>query len=123
MESSNVFYCKFYRTSLFCPLIIFFVDFIFLFDFVWIQITELISTSVVLHLSNTDNQVTPRKILCIVGIALLHIVASGFDQFISNVFKGEGFLHQVFLILMLFFPNALNTKKKTILLVSYIIQR
>lgn len=59
------------------------------------KITELLSTGVVLHLANTDNAVTPRKTFCIVGIALLHILASGFDQFVSNVFQGEGFAHQV----------------------------
>lgn len=47
------------------------------------------------HLANLENIVTPRKVLCIVGIASLHIIASGFDQFIANVFKGEGLLHQV----------------------------
>lgn len=47
------------------------------------------------HLANLENIVTPRKVLCVVGIAILHIVASGFDQFIANVFKGEGLLHQV----------------------------
>lgn len=60
-----------------------------------IQITELLSTGVVFHLANVENAVTNRKVLCIVGIAFLHIVASGFDQFIANVFKGEGLLHQV----------------------------
>lgn len=59
------------------------------------QITELISTSFVLHLANAENQVTARKTLSIVGIALLHILASGVDQFISNVFRGEGYPHQV----------------------------
>lgn len=47
------------------------------------------------HLANLENIVSPRKVLCVVGIAILHIVASGFDQFIANVFKGEGLLHQV----------------------------
>lgn len=59
------------------------------------QITELISTGVVIHLANNENQVTSRKTFCIVGISILHITASGFDQFISNVFKGEGYPHQV----------------------------
>lgn len=53
------------------------------------------STSVVIHLANTDHQVTSRKTFCIVGISLLHITASGVDQFISNVFQGEGYPHQV----------------------------
>lgn len=60
-----------------------------------LQITELISTSFVLHLANVENVVTSRKTLAIVGIAILHILASGVDQFISNVFRGEGYPHQV----------------------------
>lgn len=62
----------------------------------WPQLTELVSTGVVIHLANTDNVVTSRKTFCIVGISMLHITASGFDQFISNVFQGEGYPHQVF---------------------------
>lgn len=54
------------------------------------QITELISTTLVLHLANTDHQVTSKKTLSITGIAILHIIAGGLDQFISNVFRGEG---------------------------------
>lgn len=38
---------------------------------------------------------TSRKILCIVGTALLHIIAGSVDQFIQNVFLGEGYLHQI----------------------------
>ena len=59
------------------------------------QITELISTSFVIHLANVENQITSRKALSIVGIALLHIFAGGMDQFISNVLRGEGYPHQV----------------------------
>jgi hypothetical protein len=39
--------------------------------------------------------VTSRKVLCIVGVALLHIVAGSIDQFIQNVFLGEGYMHQI----------------------------
>lgn len=53
------------------------------------------STAFVLHLADKDNFVTSRKVLCIVGTALLHIVASSIDQFIQNVFLGEGYLHQI----------------------------
>lgn len=54
------------------------------------------STGMVMHLANTEHQVTSRKTFCIVGISILHITASGFDQFISNVFQGEGYPHQVY---------------------------
>lgn len=72
-----------------------------------LQITELISTSFVLHLANAENVVTARKTLTIVGIASLHILASGVDQFISNVFRGEGYPHQVLWcdLKMIFFPT------------------
>lgn len=58
-------------------------------------VTEIFSTLVVLHLANRDNEVTARKVLAITGIGILHIMASGFDQFLANVFGGEGFAHQV----------------------------
>lgn len=54
------------------------------------QLTELFSTTFVLHLANKENCVTSRKVLCIVGISLLHIIAGSVDQFIQNVFLGEG---------------------------------
>lgn len=49
-------------------------------------------------MANVENVVTSRKTFAIVGIAILHILASGVDQFISNVFRGEGYPHQVRLI-------------------------
>ena len=58
-------------------------------------VTELFSTAFVLHLANSNNLVTSRKILCIIGIAILHIVAASVDQFITNVFLGEGYMHQI----------------------------
>lgn len=49
----------------------------------------------VIHLANVEHQVTSRKTFCIVGISMLHITASGFDQFVTNVLQGEGYPHQV----------------------------
>ena len=54
------------------------------------QLTELFSTTFVLHLANKENSVTSRKVLCIIGTSLLHIIAGSVDQFIQNVFLGEG---------------------------------
>lgn len=59
------------------------------------QLTELFSTAFVIHLADKENCVTSRKVLCIVGTALLHIIAGSVDQFIQNVFLGEGYLHQI----------------------------
>ncbi|KAG5677937.1 hypothetical protein PVAND_007651 [Polypedilum vanderplanki] len=58
-------------------------------------LTELYSTAFVLHLANKENPATSRKILSIIGVALLHIAAASADQFIQNVFFGEGYLHQI----------------------------
>lgn len=63
--------------------------------FTYTQLTELFSTTFVLHLADKENCVTSRKVLCIVGTALLHIIAGSVDQFIQNVFLGEGYLHQI----------------------------
>lgn len=66
------------------------------------------STVMVMHLASTDNAVTSKKILCIVGIALLHIAASSFDQFIMNVIRGEGYAHQVVRDLGFMIPDMLQ---------------
>lgn len=58
-------------------------------------VTELGSTAVVIHLANKDNPVTNRKVLLIVGVALVHIFGSGGDQFVFNVIRGQGYSHQV----------------------------
>lgn len=44
-----------------------------------------------------DNRVvvTPCTILSVVGIALMHVLTSGTDQFVLNVVRGEGYMHQV----------------------------
>uniref|UniRef100_T1H657 Uncharacterized protein n=1 Tax=Megaselia scalaris TaxID=36166 RepID=T1H657_MEGSC len=58
-------------------------------------VTELIATGIILYLANSHNKVTQRKVLCIVGISLIHITAGSFDQFVANVIRGEGYAHQV----------------------------
>lgn len=58
-------------------------------------ISELFSTMLVLHLAHADNPVTVHKALGILGIALIHVIAGGWDQFIQNVVRGEGYSHQV----------------------------
>lgn len=73
-----------------------------------LQLTELFSTTFVLHLANKENLVTSRKILCIVGVALLHIIAGGVDQFVQNVFLGEGYLHQIVRDVGFMIPDLLH---------------
>ena len=48
-----------------------------------------------MHLADSTNTVTTKKIFCIVGIAILHVIASSFDQFFFNVLRGEGYAHQI----------------------------
>lgn len=58
-------------------------------------LSELFSTTLVMHLANADIPVTNRKALGIIGIALIHVLAGGWDQFVENVVRGEGYSHQV----------------------------
>jgi hypothetical protein len=58
-------------------------------------LSELLSTSLVVHLANADNPVTIRKALGIISIALIHVLAGGWDQFLENVVRGGGYSHQV----------------------------
>ena len=41
-------------------------------------------------------------------MALIHILASGFDQFVENVFKQKGELHQVLRDIGLMVPDILH---------------
>lgn len=59
------------------------------------SVTELISTAWVVHLADKKNAITHRKAFGIAAIALLHIMAGGWDQFFVNVVRGEGHAHQV----------------------------
>lgn len=58
-------------------------------------VTELVSTFIIAHLCNTKSTVKPIMLLVILNIATLHILASSFDQFITNVLQGEGEWHQL----------------------------
>lgn len=59
------------------------------------SVTELISTILVVMLADSKKQVTHRKAFGISTIALIHIFAGSWDQFIRNVLRGEGYAHQV----------------------------
>lgn len=88
MDTSTFFYSKLLHIFFQIPLEFFITKFI-------LQITEIVSTGLVLHLASKENELTSKKVLTITGIGMLHIIASGFDQFLSNVFGGEGYAHQV----------------------------
>ncbi|XP_026482545.1 uncharacterized protein LOC113389750, partial [Ctenocephalides felis] len=71
-------------------------------------VTELLSTAVVMNLADKQNPVTSRKVFIIVGVALLHILAGGADQFFNNVVRGEGYSHQVIRDLGFMIPDILH---------------
>ncbi|XP_011696136.1 PREDICTED: uncharacterized protein LOC105454891 [Wasmannia auropunctata] len=71
-------------------------------------ITELISTAWVVSLADKKNPITHRKAFGIAAIALLHIVAGGWDQFFENVVRGEGHAHQVIRDLGFMIPDILQ---------------
>ncbi|XP_066996643.1 uncharacterized protein [Anabrus simplex] len=71
-------------------------------------ITELASTVLVLQLADSRKFISTRKALGISGIALLHVLAGGWDQFVMNVFRGAGHVHQVVRDLGLMVPDLLH---------------
>lgn len=71
-------------------------------------LTEILSTGMVLYLSNTKTQVSDRSVIIIVSIALVHILAGGLDQFVKNILKHEGYAHQVLRDLSLVIPDFLH---------------
>ena len=52
--------------------------------------------------------VSPLKLLVIVSIAAGHVMAAGWDQFVTNVLLYEGFLHQILRDLGFMGPDLLN---------------
>ncbi|XP_070168707.1 uncharacterized protein [Polyergus mexicanus] len=72
------------------------------------SVTELISTAWVVHLADKKNAITHRKAFGIAAIALLHIMAGGWDQFFVNVVRGEGHAHQVIRDLGFMIPDILH---------------
>ncbi|KAK6617615.1 hypothetical protein RUM44_005203 [Polyplax serrata] len=71
-------------------------------------LTEAVSTALVLNMSNTKVKIVPKKILIVVSIALIHILAGGMDQFVTNVIWREGHTHQVLRDLALVVPDILH---------------
>ncbi|MCL4134378.1 UNVERIFIED_CONTAM: hypothetical protein GTU68_064555, partial [Idotea baltica] len=49
-----------------------------------------------------------RRVLVISNIAFLHVLSSGFDQFIENVVRGNGMLHQVLRDIFFMIPDLLH---------------
>ncbi|XP_012276182.1 uncharacterized protein LOC105697439 [Orussus abietinus] len=72
------------------------------------SVTELISTALVVHLADRKHSITHRKAFGIAAIAILHILAGGWDQFVTNVVRGEGYAHQVVRDLGFMIPDILH---------------
>jgi len=71
-------------------------------------VTEVCSTVMVLQLADKGVQATPERLVFIIAIAASHVVASGWDQFVSNVLLQEGFMHQILRDLGFMVPDLLN---------------
>nr|XP_053654799.1 uncharacterized protein LOC128703937 isoform X2 [Cherax quadricarinatus] len=70
--------------------------------------TELTSTITVVYLLDMNVCMSARRALIIISIAILHIMTSGFDQFVSNVVQGNGMLHQVLRDIFFMIPDILH---------------
>jgi hypothetical protein len=79
------------------------------------SLTELASTVSVVLLADQAIPFTALRVLPVVAVATIHILVSSWDQFITNVFWGEGYSFQV--------PYALSHTKimKLILVVISLI--
>jgi len=70
--------------------------------------TETISTVVILRLADCEVNVRPVDLLVIISIAAGHVMAAGWDQFVTNVLLYEGFLHQILRDVGFMIPDLLN---------------
>lgn len=70
--------------------------------------TELLSTCFVLKLADLNVELSSGKLVAIIDIAVLHVLTSGWDQFVTNVIKQEGELHQVLRDIFFMFPDLLH---------------
>jgi len=84
------------------------------------SITEMISTIAVVHLCSLDNNVKPRHLLIITSIAVFHILASGVDQFIDNVLRGNGKWHQFTRDLGFMIPDIMHIVVSIIMFVEHV---
>ncbi|ELU02004.1 hypothetical protein CAPTEDRAFT_102797, partial [Capitella teleta] len=92
---------------------------------IFFSVTEIASTAMVIHLCNQDNRVESWKLLLIFDINMMHVIVSGFDQFIVNVIfhKGQHFeavrdfglmIPDVFHVLVAFFEMTTLAERKSI---------
>lgn len=72
------------------------------------SVTEILSTAMVLHLCNVDNETESWKLLLIFNINTMHVIISSLDQFIVNVIHGEGQVFEAFRDLGLMMPDIFH---------------
>jgi hypothetical protein len=70
--------------------------------------TEIFSTFYVLKLADINVELSSGKLLLIMDIAVLHVLTAGWDQFVTNVIKQEGELHQVLRDIFFMLPDLLH---------------
>ncbi|XP_017772301.1 PREDICTED: uncharacterized protein LOC108559509 [Nicrophorus vespilloides] len=58
-------------------------------------ISEIVSTAIVIHLSNRHHELTRYKMLIIIIISAVHLISGSIDQFIDNIIMMRGSKHQV----------------------------
>ena len=72
------------------------------------SITELVSTAMVLYLCDKSRPATPSHLLLVIATAVLHILASGGDQFVRNVIMGRGQMYQIYRDIGFMLPDVIN---------------
>ena len=84
-------------------------DFYFQWYHQWFfTITEVISTSCVIQLCNSDNQIVTWKLFTIMLISIVHVLVNCSDQFINNVLLNNGKNFQIVRDIGLLLPDVLN---------------
>lgn len=71
-------------------------------------LTEMASAGVVLHLCNVANEINSGKIFFAVAVSTAHVLLSGLDQFVVNVFLGQGRNYQLARDFGLMTPDLLH---------------
>ena len=71
-------------------------------------VTELVSTAIIYTMCSTRTAVSPRKVLAIVCISIVHLIVGGIDQFFVQLVLGHGQLYQKMRNLGFLFPDIFH---------------
>ena len=72
------------------------------------SVSELLSSVIILYHCDSRTELKPRLVLMVVNIAAFHILASCWDQFVSNVVLQGGDIHQWTRDIGFMIPDILN---------------